>query len=311
MIKLNRRSVLFLCGFISSILILSGCAPKPEIVMKSTATVPVVVATETAAPTALPTATETAVPEKYTPPSVDICPMIQETAATALGVEFTLVPSAPFLDYSNQETGHGCRITATGDGTKFESPQSVITKLISTAGLGWNEQINYQADGAMGTATGLTRDMTLMLISANWKPAEGVTCPSDQPISSCELTPEQKIYSIEIDIAEYQAEFTLDGHWVDAATGFTLDLHQDWMNIYGQHEVVAQNGNKIDALENSIDGTLKDKTATVNFRSSFTDKPGVAEITYIDVETIHWKIITAPDGEYYFPAEATLTRTAQ
>jgi hypothetical protein len=46
----------------------------------------------------------------------------------------------------------------------------------------------------MGTA--VTRDSALVLISANWTPA--IPCPSDQPIGSCVLTPEQKLYTIKI-----------------------------------------------------------------------------------------------------------------
>ncbi|MDP3720864.1 MAG: hypothetical protein Q8R09_00265, partial [Anaerolineaceae bacterium] len=88
-------------------------------------------------------------------------------------------------------------------------------------------------------------------------------------------------------------------------------LYQNWKQVYGQHVVVVQDGSKIDSLEASINGWLKGKVATVQFQSSFTDQPGTAEITYIDVNTIQWKIITAPAGEFYLPLEATLSRTAQ
>jgi hypothetical protein len=150
--------------------------------------------------------------------------------------------------------------------------------------------------------------MGLMLISAGWKPDMGVQCPADQPISNCNLTPEQKIYTIDIDIAQYRATFSLDGHWEDAATGFSLDLYQDWKDIYGHHTVVAQGGNKIDTLEVSINGSLQGQVATVQFQSSFTTDTGTAQITYVDVNTIQWKIIDPPEGEYYLPAEATLIR---
>jgi hypothetical protein len=35
-----------------------------------------------------------------------------------------------------------------------------------------------------------------------WKLAPGVTCPPDQPISACPLTPEQKIYTVTIQVGE-------------------------------------------------------------------------------------------------------------
>jgi hypothetical protein len=191
---------------------------------------------------------------------------------------------------------------------KFADPQAVVRTLVDSAGLGWTEQSAYQADGPTGSATALTRDMGLMLIKADWAPDMGVVCPSDKPISDCDLTPEQKIYTIRIDIAQYRASFSLDGHWEDAASGFSLDLNQDWKNIYGHHTAVVQGGNKIDSLDASINGSIQGEGAVVQFQSSFTDSLGEAQITVIDPNTMSWKIITPPDGEYYLPAEATLVR---
>jgi hypothetical protein len=239
------------------------------------------------------------------------CQDFTQIASDALGVQFFLEERAPFMDVIGGEAGQGCRISTGGNGAQFTNPQDVVTTLVNSVGLGWTEAINYQAGGPTGAATGLYRDMGLMLIEANWQPAMGVVCPTDQPIEACSLTDDQKTYSVEINVAQYKADFSMDGHWVDDSTGFTLDLYQDWKQIYGEHTVVAQNGNKIDSLEASINGMLKDKVASVTFQSSFTDQPGTAEITYVDVNTIQWKIISAPQGEYYLPAEATLTRTAQ
>jgi len=65
---------------------------------------------------------------------------------------------------------------------------------------------------------------------------------------------------------------------------------------------------KIYSEGNSINGSLQGQVATVQFQSSFTSDTGTAQITYIDVSTIQWKITDPPEGEYYLPAEATLTR---
>lgn len=244
----------------------------------------------------------------YEPIDPSLCQMLREEASRALGVDFALQDRAPFLDALAGEAGQGCRLRAFGSGSQFASPQAVVQALVGSAGQGWTEQPAYQADGPTGSGAALTRDMGLMLILAEWKPAMGVECPADQPIAACNLTPEQMEYRIQIDVAQYRAAFSLDGHWEDAATGFTLDLYQDWKNIYGKHLIVAQDGNKIDSLDVSINGALQGQTATVQFQSSFAAGPGTAEITYVDVNTIHWKIVAPPDGEYYLPAEATLTR---
>jgi len=239
---------------------------------------------------------------------LSVCQSIQQAAAEALGVDFSIEGRAPFLDEVAGEAGQGCRLSARGNGTIFADPQSVVRGLVGSAGLGWTEQPAYQADGPTGSSTALARDMGLMIITANWVPDMGVVCPADQPISDCSLTPEQKITTVQINIAQYRADFSLDGNWKDADGNFTLDLYQDWKNIYGHHSVVAQNGAKIDALDVSIDGSLQGKVATVQFKSSFTDGVGTAQITYMDVNTITWKIIIPPDGEFYLPIEATLTR---
>jgi hypothetical protein len=247
----------------------------------------------------------------YQPLDGAMCRALKAQGVTALGTDLGLEELAPFMDELGGEAGQGCRIATAGYGTQFSSPQDVVTSLVESMGMGWTELIDYQADGPTGSSTGLVRDMALMLISASWEPDQGVECPSDKPISDCDLTDDQKFYTIEVTVAQYMADFSMDGHWVDETTGFTLDLYQEWKNIWGQHEVVAQDGNKIDSLEASIDGSLNGKVATVEFKSSFTDETGIAEITYVDVNTIQWKIITAPGGEYYLPAEATLLRTAQ
>jgi len=67
--------------------------------------------------------------------------------------------------------------------------------------IGFTEQPAYQADGPTGTATAATRDMALALIRAEWVPAPEVQCPSDQPISECDLKPEQKLYTVQIQAA--------------------------------------------------------------------------------------------------------------
>jgi len=163
---------------------------------------------------------------QYEPLEPSMCQTIQEMAQQALGVNFTMAAQAPFRDPIGGEAGQGCRLTATGTGKQFTSPSAAVEALVSQSG--FTEQPNYQADGPTGSATAAVRDMALMLISASWAPDASVQCPADKPISECNLTPEQKIYTIQIDTAMYRATFTLSGHWEDAKTGLSLDLSQEW-----------------------------------------------------------------------------------
>jgi hypothetical protein len=300
---MRTKSLQHLLCLAIALWLLAGCAQSAPAADTLTPT-----EIATTAPIEASAPVENTVTDLYEPVSAEVCQMLQESAAEALAVEVSLENPAPFEDFITGEGGQGCRLTASGDGNRFASPQAALETLVNSVGLGWNEQVTYQADGPTGSATALSRDMALMLVSANWEPAEGADCPQDQPISDCDLTPDQQVYTIQIDVAQYTAGFSLDGHWEDAATGFSLDLYQEWKTIYGHHTVVAQGGDKIDSLDVSIDGSLQGQVATVQFQSSYTNDTGLAEITYVDVHTITWKIIDPPDGEYYLPAEATLTR---
>jgi hypothetical protein len=137
----------------------------------------------------------------YGPVSPAVCQTLQEIAAQAVPATFTLEADAPFTDTVSGATGRGCTLTAKGTGRDFASPGEVTAKLAG-AFAGWTEQPAYQADGPTGSATALTRDMGLLLISVNWTPAPEAKCPADQPISACDLTPEQKLYTLTLQAAQ-------------------------------------------------------------------------------------------------------------
>jgi hypothetical protein len=100
----------------------------------------------------------------------------------------------------------------------------------------------------------------------------------------------------------------LTGHWEDVSSAFSLDLSQAGDKLQGNHVVVAQQGNKIDSMDKSIEGIIRGNIADINFQSSFTTNIGTATITFIDQNTIFWKVTNPPDGEFYFPNECTLIR---
>lgn len=139
--------------------------------------------------------------EPYSPVSPDVCQTLQDIANQALVTSFTAQESAPFVDNITGSTGLGCTLTASGTGVQFSEPGQVIDTLVN-AYQGWNELPEYQADGPTGSAAAMTRDMALMLILAEWQPAPEANCPTDQPITNCNLTPEQKIYTIQVQVAQ-------------------------------------------------------------------------------------------------------------
>ena len=148
--------------------------------------------------------TETAVPTEgdFQPLNAAACSELAGATAQTLGVD-VVTAEAPFEDYINREAGRGCEITASGTGLDFENFWSVFDdlKAMLTA-QGWQEDMMYQADGPTGTGSGFRKEQGLCLLMVGWEPSEDAECPTDQPITACDLAPEQQIYTIVLNCAE-------------------------------------------------------------------------------------------------------------
>jgi hypothetical protein len=136
----------------------------------------------------------------YVPVTAPVCQTLQELANASLATTFAIQNNTPFVDPLTNESGSGCTLSATGSGAQYSDPVSVLDKLVKGF-QGFEEKTAYQAGGPTGAATAMTRDMALLLINVNWAPAAGLTCPSDKPISECDLKPEQKVYTITVQAA--------------------------------------------------------------------------------------------------------------
>jgi len=145
---------------------------------------------------------ETAGEAAFVPLDADACSELADSVSEALGVD-AVSEEVEFEDYIAGGTGSGCQTSATGTGLDFESFSYVADQLrtLLTAE-GWTEDMTYLADGPTGTATAFKSDGGLCLLSVNWEPSEDADCPPDQPISACQLEPEQKIYTVLLNCAQ-------------------------------------------------------------------------------------------------------------
>jgi hypothetical protein len=112
------------------------------------------------------------------------------------------IEMAPFQDQIAGNVGEGCLVSVSGTGVQFESPQVVadrVTALLSAQS--WQEDKSYSAAGPAGVAMAFRKDTALCLFSVSWWP-EGMTCPSDRPLSECAVPPEKKLYQIELQCAQ-------------------------------------------------------------------------------------------------------------
>lgn len=167
-----------------------------------------------ASPTPVPTPPPTAVIVPTAVPTVAVeggafqplpqaeCEALQQAVAEKLGLAANLA-RAPFQDYISGATGDGCLVTVTGTGANFPSFPAVAADLQALLeGQGWAVDMLYAADGPTGTAYAMRRDNRLGLISVMWTPSADANCPTDQPISACQLQPEQQLYTITLRFAQ-------------------------------------------------------------------------------------------------------------
>ena len=111
-----------------------------------------------------------------------------------------LVPTQseePLSDPVTGATGTGCQATVTGSGVQFESPDAVMKALGSMLeDQGWTEDPMLAAGGPTGSGAGYRKGDQICMAAAMWEPDGSANCPEDQPVSACQLAPEQQIYTV-------------------------------------------------------------------------------------------------------------------
>lgn len=135
----------------------------------------------------------------YNPPTANDCNLWLSTIQPALPVAAVL-ETVNFTDFE-MYTGTACQVRAIGNGLNFanmgDTAQAIDAILIS---LGWT--LVNGADGPTGTGSEYTYGSNMVaVVFVQWKPAPGVNCPQNQPISVCPLTPEQKLYTVTVALA--------------------------------------------------------------------------------------------------------------
>lgn len=131
-------------------------------------------------------------------PGALLCNELANGLKIRLGVSVLVTAPAPFEDVVTGQSGTGCQAAASGTGLDFEMDvaYNAVRELFETQG--WRADINYDAGGPTGMLGGYRQDSALCLWLVEWRLAEDATCPDDQPISMCELAPEQKLYTVAV-----------------------------------------------------------------------------------------------------------------
>jgi hypothetical protein len=158
----------------------------------------------------LPSTGGTAVPTgAYAPPAGDVCQKMADDVQATLGVEQTAVKvenSAPFQDTTTNETGTGCQVTVTANGSELAEATSLkdvtggLNVVLQSAG--WDVDQAYAMEDTNSSSFAVRRDNILALVNASVEAAPEANCAADQPIADCQADPEQLTYSVTVNLAQ-------------------------------------------------------------------------------------------------------------
>jgi TolB protein len=144
------------------------------------------------------------------PLSMEVCDGQAQAMSHALGDLVPTQSEEPLSDPVRNAQGTGCQAAVTGTGVQFESPSAPVATLGSMLEeQGWTADPMLVADSPTGTSKGYRNGDQICWAGALWVPDASANCPQDQPISACQVTPEQQLYTVTlncgVEIAEGQA----------------------------------------------------------------------------------------------------------
>lgn len=146
------------------------------------------------------TATNTTASGPFRPLST--CDVLLNDVAFTIGITVDLT-EGPYQDPISGAQGDSCKISASGNGTNFSNRRALDLSLQTLlTRQGWVADQTYAADGPNSSQTGYRKGNSLAILNVDLQPAPGVECPANQPISACELTPEQQLYTIVLQAME-------------------------------------------------------------------------------------------------------------
>ncbi len=138
---------------------------------------------------------------------VEVCNGQAQAMAHFLDVLEVTQGDAPLDDFVTGASGTGCLATVTGTGVDFDSPHAAVSALVGMLEeQGWTEDPMLASAGPTGMGVGYRKGEQICLAAAIWRPDESANCTDDQPISACEVMPEQQNYTVTLNCGQTAAE---------------------------------------------------------------------------------------------------------
>ena len=104
-----------------------------------------------------------------------------------------------FTDLADGSEGRSCHISGSASDQAYAGPGDLMAKLGKVFG-DWRDEPSRDADGPDGAEVGLVNGNRIATLEVSWEPGPGVACSDKQPLSTCKILPQQRLWSATIDI---------------------------------------------------------------------------------------------------------------
>jgi hypothetical protein len=144
--------------------------------------------------------------ERFGLPSPEACQELAETLETDIGVpetNVTVEEDSEFTDASTGLASPACQIALSANGAEVEAGASLeefsnaVSQIFANLGFSQDKPA-ATAENPNGVAYLMRRDQELASVEIDAQAVEFEDCPEDQPVSECNLPPEQISYSLRV-----------------------------------------------------------------------------------------------------------------
>jgi hypothetical protein len=106
-----------------------------------------------------------------------------------------------FTDLTDRSEGRSCHISASASGQAFAGPGDLMSGTAKVFA-GWTDDPARAVDGPAGGEKGYVKGNRIATVDVSWEPGPGASCSDKQPLSACSITPQQKLWTVTVDIVE-------------------------------------------------------------------------------------------------------------
>lgn len=195
------KSYYLVAVFLVGVFILSACGPSGGALDPNQVSTVVAQTLQAQNPTQVVVQPTSSVADSYQPVNNSVCTSVQQSLQTLYPTASFTVAIQPFADISGV-SGSACVISSFGTDLDFASD---VDRVIGTTLPGYIQDAMYAASGATSSTYGYRNGNSLAVVSVKWDPSPSANCPADQPASTCNLQPGDKLYTISVSMASIGA----------------------------------------------------------------------------------------------------------